>query len=170
MVFVHGYNEDFPDASRMAAQFADDLKFSGPVILFSWPSQGSLTSYTVDETNAQWSQAHFVEEMSALLEQVLEEVETECYEDGKTVHWHVFYDRVVSPITENHAAPSMQEISSKYGIADSAKASNMIVTVKRRFQTALQKRLQESAASREEADSELEETVRFLAKIAQDHT
>ena len=70
MVFVHGYNEEFPDASRMAAQFADDLKFSGPVILFSWPSQGSLTSYTVDETNAQWSQAHFVEEMSALLEQV----------------------------------------------------------------------------------------------------
>ena len=70
MVFVHGYNEEFPDASRMAAQFADDLKFSGPVILFSWPSQGSLTGYIVDETNAQWSQAHFVEEMSALLEQV----------------------------------------------------------------------------------------------------
>jgi esterase/lipase superfamily enzyme len=70
MVFVHGYNEEFPDASRMVAQFADDLKFSGPVILFSWPSQGSLTSYTVDETNAQWAQLHFVEEMSALLEQV----------------------------------------------------------------------------------------------------
>jgi len=70
MVFVHGYNEDFPDASRMVAQFAADLKFPGPVILFSWPSQGSLTSYTVDETNAEWAQTHFVELMSALLEQV----------------------------------------------------------------------------------------------------
>jgi len=70
MVFVHGYNEEFPDTSRMVAQFADDLKFSGPVILFSWPSQGSLTGYTVDETNTEWAQLHFVEEMSALLEQV----------------------------------------------------------------------------------------------------
>jgi esterase/lipase superfamily enzyme len=70
MVFVHGYNEEFPEASRMVAQFAEDLKFSGPVVLFSWPSQGSLTGYTVDETNAQWAQSHFLEVMSALLEQV----------------------------------------------------------------------------------------------------
>jgi esterase/lipase superfamily enzyme len=70
MVFVHGYNEEFPEASRMVAQFAEDLKFSGPVVLFSWPSQGSLTGYTVDETNAQWSQSHFLEVMSAILEQV----------------------------------------------------------------------------------------------------
>ena len=70
MVFVHGYNEEFAEASRMVAQFADDLKFSGPVVLFSWPSQGSLTGYTVDETNAQWAQSHFLEVMSAILEQV----------------------------------------------------------------------------------------------------
>lgn len=70
MVFVHGYNEDFIDTSRMVAQFSDDLKFSGPVVLFSWPSQGNLTGYTVDETNAQWAQSHFLEMMSALLEQI----------------------------------------------------------------------------------------------------
>ncbi|NNJ94227.1 MAG: alpha/beta fold hydrolase [Halobacteria archaeon] len=70
MVFVHGYNEEFPDASRMVAQFAEDLKFTGPVVLFSWPSQGSLTGYTVDETNAQWAQSHFLEVMSVILEQV----------------------------------------------------------------------------------------------------
>ncbi len=70
MVFVHGYNEEFPDTSRRVAQFADDLKFSGPVVLFSWPSQGGLTSYIVDETNAEWAEAHFVELMSDLLEQV----------------------------------------------------------------------------------------------------
>ncbi|MEN8206801.1 MAG: alpha/beta fold hydrolase [Pseudomonadota bacterium] len=70
MVFVHGYNEEFPDASRMVAQFSDDLKFPGPVVVFSWPSQGSLTSYIVDETNAEWAQSHFVELLSALLEQV----------------------------------------------------------------------------------------------------
>ena len=70
MIFVHGYNEEFPDTIRTVAQFADDLKFSGPVVLFSWPSQGSLTGYSVDETNAQWAQSHFLEVMSALLEEV----------------------------------------------------------------------------------------------------
>ena len=70
MVFVHGYNEEFPDTSRLVAQFANDLKFSGPVVLFSWPSQGSLTGYTVDETNAQWAQSHFLDVLSHLLEQV----------------------------------------------------------------------------------------------------
>lgn len=70
MVFVHGYNVEFPEASRLVAQFANDLKFDGPVVLFSWPSQGSLTGYTVDETNAEWSQAHFQELLTALLEEV----------------------------------------------------------------------------------------------------
>jgi len=70
MIFVHGYNQEFPDVSRRVAQFADDVKFSGPVVLFSWPSQGSLTGYTVDETNAEWAQTHFVELMSALLERI----------------------------------------------------------------------------------------------------
>jgi len=70
MIFAHGYNEAFPDASRRVAQFASDLKFPGPVVLFSWPSQGSLTGYTVDETNAEWAESHFVELMTAMLEQV----------------------------------------------------------------------------------------------------
>jgi esterase/lipase superfamily enzyme len=70
MIFVHGYNVEFPEASRLVAQFANDLKFAGPVVLFSWPSQGSLTGYTIDETNAEWSQAHLVELLTSLLENV----------------------------------------------------------------------------------------------------
>jgi esterase/lipase superfamily enzyme len=70
MIFVHGYNVEFPEASRDVAQFANDLKFAGPVILFSWPSQGSLTSYTVDETNAEWAQADFVRLLTGVLEHV----------------------------------------------------------------------------------------------------
>ncbi len=70
MIFVHGYNVEFPEASRDVAQFANDLKFGGPVLLFSWPSQGSLTGYTVDETNAEWAQADFVQLLTHLLETV----------------------------------------------------------------------------------------------------
>jgi esterase/lipase superfamily enzyme len=55
LMFIHGYNVTFPDALRRTAQMAVDLRFSGPSILFSWPSQGRTHKYLVDETNAQWA-------------------------------------------------------------------------------------------------------------------
>lgn len=70
MVFVHGYNVEFGEASKVVAQFTNDLKFTGPVVLFSWPSQGTLTGYSTDETNAEWATAHFVEFMKTLLEEI----------------------------------------------------------------------------------------------------
>jgi len=70
MIFVHGYNEDFPAVCKQVAQFASDLKFPGPVVLFSWPSQGSLTGYTVDETNAEWAQADFARLMGEMLDYI----------------------------------------------------------------------------------------------------
>jgi esterase/lipase superfamily enzyme len=48
-IFVHGYNNTFEDAARRAAQMAYDLDFDGTPVLYSWPSQGSTTSYAVDE-------------------------------------------------------------------------------------------------------------------------
>lgn len=69
-IFVPGYNTEFLETSRVVAQFANDLKFSGPVVIFSWPSQGSLTGYTVDETNAEWAQADFVQLLTTLLETI----------------------------------------------------------------------------------------------------
>lgn len=68
MVFVHGYNTDFGEATRLLAQFSTDLKFSGPVLLFSWPSQGSITGYSVDETNAEWAQPHLVKVLNDILD------------------------------------------------------------------------------------------------------
>ena len=54
-VFVHGYNTTFEDAARRAAQIKYDLGFTGPAILFSWPSHGRESMYLADETNAEWS-------------------------------------------------------------------------------------------------------------------
>ncbi|MFK8068589.1 MAG: alpha/beta hydrolase, partial [Gammaproteobacteria bacterium] len=70
MVFIHGYNVEFNEASRLLAQFASDLKFNGPVVLYSWPSQGNLTGYIGDETNAQWSTTHFVDFLKTILEEI----------------------------------------------------------------------------------------------------
>jgi len=69
MLFVHGYNTSFGEAARLLAQFSTDLKFSGPALLFSWPSQNSLTGYTVDETNAEWAQPHLTRLLGDLLDQ-----------------------------------------------------------------------------------------------------
>lgn len=38
LVFVHGFNVRYEEALLRAAQIAYDLKYQGPVILFSWPS------------------------------------------------------------------------------------------------------------------------------------
>lgn len=54
-VFIHGYNVTFEDALRRTAQIKYDLGFSGPAILFSWPSHGKTSHYLADEANAEWS-------------------------------------------------------------------------------------------------------------------
>jgi len=106
--------------------------------------------------------------VSALLEQVFEEVERSCHHDGKTVHWCIFRDRVLNPIMDCGTPPALSEIVSQYGLQDESKASNMIVTVKRRLQTALRQRLRESVTSDDEVASEWEQMRRFFPKIAQD--
>lgn len=52
LVFVHGYNTSFDNALYRTAQIAYDLKFDGAAFLYSWPSGGSIASYTYDRENA----------------------------------------------------------------------------------------------------------------------
>jgi esterase/lipase superfamily enzyme len=58
MVFIHGYNVQFEDAVRRTAQIANDLEFDGAPIVYSWPSHGTLTSYSRDESNVAWTITH----------------------------------------------------------------------------------------------------------------
>ncbi len=57
-LFVHGYNVTFEDAARRTAQIAYDLAFDGAPVFYSWPSQGSVPAYTVDEQNIEWAQSN----------------------------------------------------------------------------------------------------------------
>jgi len=105
---------------------------------------------------------------TALLDQVLSQVETKCCRQGMEIHWKVFNDKVVKPILENIEAPSLKEICEKYAVEDEAKASNMIVTVKRRFQSALRDYVRNTVTSENHIDEELKEILRLLPKKAQD--
>jgi esterase/lipase superfamily enzyme len=65
-VFVHGYNVNFADAARRTAQFAYDLDFHGVPVLYSWPSQGALSGYVVDENNVMRTKTHLKQFLSDL--------------------------------------------------------------------------------------------------------
>ena len=106
--------------------------------------------------------------ISDLLERVLQQVEAKCYEDGKTVHWCIFRDRLLKPIIERSDPVSIKELCARYDIEDGSKVSNMIVTVKRRFQTILKQHLRDTVMSDEYVQAEMEEIKRFFPKIAQE--
>ncbi len=59
LVFVHGFNVGFEDAVQRTAQIAVDLPFEGVPICYSWPSQGTLLGYSIDENNSEWTIPHF---------------------------------------------------------------------------------------------------------------
>lgn len=68
LLFVHGYNVAFTDAVRRTAQLAYDLGASGPPMCFSWPSQGSVPGYTVDEANIEWAERDLLTFLMTVLE------------------------------------------------------------------------------------------------------
>lgn len=68
LVFIHGYNVDFQSAVRRTAQIAVDLPFEGVPVCYSWPSQGSLIGYPIDENNAQWTVSHLKQFLLELAE------------------------------------------------------------------------------------------------------
>jgi esterase/lipase superfamily enzyme len=59
LLYVHGYRETIDSSSKDTAQIAALTGFDGPVIQYSWPAQGRLLSYAVDETNMYWDERNF---------------------------------------------------------------------------------------------------------------
>jgi len=105
---------------------------------------------------------------SAILDRVLAEVQAECTADGLEVHWRVFQDRVLQPILQESEPPSMAQVCRQYGIAAEATASNMLVTIKRRFQSTLKKHLRCTVLSEADADEELQDMLRTWGIGAQE--
>ncbi len=103
---------------------------------------------------------------AALLDRVLTEVEAQCRADGKTIYWQAFQDRVLHPIRTEKAPPTVKATCQRYGIPSGIKLSNMIITVKRRIQTALQRRVRDSVMSAAEVQGEMDTLMNFLSQAA----
>lgn len=69
LVFIHGYNVDFESAVHRTAQISVDLPFQGVPVCYSWPSQGTLLGYPVDENNVAWTVGHLKRFLGELVDQ-----------------------------------------------------------------------------------------------------
>jgi esterase/lipase superfamily enzyme len=70
LVYVHGFNVSFDDALKRAAQISVDLAFKGAPIVFSWPSDASLSAYNSDWEDVNWSTKHIEAFLDALTTKV----------------------------------------------------------------------------------------------------
>ncbi|WP_157961736.1 alpha/beta hydrolase [Acuticoccus kandeliae] len=68
LLFVHGFNTDFPSAVTRTAQFAYDSGYPGIPLLFSWPSRGRTIDYVYDMNSALQSRDSLLATADALKE------------------------------------------------------------------------------------------------------
>ena len=98
-----------------------------------------------------------------LLDEVLAVVETSCRQDGLDSHWEVFRRTVVEPALRGAEPPTMAELAAELNLPGPVQASNMNVTVKRRFRLALRDRVSQSVGSREDTDAEIRDLIDMLS-------
>jgi DNA-directed RNA polymerase specialized sigma24 family protein len=103
--------------------------------------------------------------ISDVLDKVLAEVKEEFYSTGKQSHWEAFASRMLEPILNDAIPLSLPNICQKYGIDNESKASNMIITVKRRLSKALERHLTQFVPPDSDIKGELTELMKhFLPK------
>jgi esterase/lipase superfamily enzyme len=112
LVFIHGYNVSFEDAVYRTAQISYDLNFDGGPILYSWPSEGALTSYPTDANNAEWTVPH--------LRWFLEDVATKTQAEEIQVIAHSMGNR---PLMS-----AMNQISSESSLAVRSRFREVVLT------------------------------------------
>jgi RNA polymerase sigma-70 factor (ECF subfamily) len=99
-----------------------------------------------------------------LLERVVSELKQWYLGRGMDMHWHLFRDRLLRPSLEGLETLSLAQLCEQYGIENEAKASNMLGTVKRQFQSILTKQVRQTVLSGEAAEEEMAEMFKFLRK------
>jgi len=99
-----------------------------------------------------------------LLERALNELKQWYFGRGMETHWFLFRDRLLQPSLNGFDAPPFSELCEQYRIEDETKASNILGTVKRKFQSILAKHVRLTVLSGDVAETEMREMFRFLKK------
>ncbi len=85
-------------------------------------------------------------------------------ESAQKVHWQIFHRKDLVPRWENGKDISMEEISRAYRLKDANQANSRLVTVERRFERVLWRRLRDLTDSDDAAEREFNEIMRFLSE------
>lgn len=100
---------------------------------------------------------------SELLDEVLASVKAICKEAGQEKHWGVFHRTVIEP-ADGAETPPLSQICKDIGIENETKASNMCITVKRRFKATLKVRIRQFVDSDGQVDEEIRDLMQILSK------
>ena len=111
LLYVHGFREDIDSSSKDAVQIGAMTGFDGPIIQYSWPSQGRLLSYAVDETNMYWDERNF--------RKFLQKLATQPWVKEIVIVSHSMGARLV--------IPAVEFVDRNSSHADSSNISNMIL-------------------------------------------
>lgn len=106
LLFVHGFRVTFEEAALRAAQLAHDLRFNGTVLLFSWPSTGSVDAYPRDEEAVELAENHFGELLEALHGMGFKSVQLVAHSMGTRLVSRVLKQR----IAERKPLPNIKEL------------------------------------------------------------
>ena len=99
-----------------------------------------------------------------ILDAVLSRLKSDCLESGLAVHWALFERRVLCPILEDAPAEPLSQLIKAYDIPSVIKASNMIITVKRRFGQLLRRILQKHVDTDTDIEQEISRLIELLGK------
>jgi len=73
-LFIHGFNVSFLSSVYKCAQIKCDFKLKDPIVLFSWPSQGSVLDYSYDKESADYSRDAVFSLLEDLTREGIEEI------------------------------------------------------------------------------------------------
>lgn len=104
--------------------------------------------------------------LSVLLERVLEDVRKSCENDGMEKHWVLFHQRVIAPVLYDQPERGLGDLCDIHQIKDTKTASNMIITVKRRYKSALLDEVSRTVLSHDQAPEELTDLMAYLPTSA----
>ena len=99
----------------------------------------------------------------ALLDDVLESVKTSCLEANQEKHWGVFSKTILDPTLRGARKPALSEVCRELAIESEAKASNMCITVKRRFKAALRVHVRQFVDRDDQVDAEIQDLIQILS-------
>ncbi len=123
-----------------------------------------LPDMPADEAETSPEHAFHYAWATSVLDQVLAKVQEEYCGTNRSAHWEVFLRKVLLPILEGTEEPPLSEVCKLCDIDMKKQASNMLITVRRRFAVILRRVLRQHVKSDSQVEQELSDLLEILGK------